>query len=712
MNSKRLVLAVLLCAAVTSCNRIGFQTRPSGPSVLLVTIDTLRADHVGAYQATDARTPTLDAIAREGVRFETAIAPTPMTLPSHTSILTALYPPHHGVRDNGGFRLDAKVETLAERMRGAGYTTGAVLGAFVLAKRFGLDQGFESYDDRMTGQRAVAGGFLERSASAVTASALAWLERAPRPFFLWVHYYDPHMEHEPPMPFAAEFRGRPYDGEIAYVDAELGRLLAELRASGDLAETLVVVTADHGESLGEHGELTHSYTLYDATLAVPLLLRGPGVPAGRTVSGVVSSVDIAPTILSLLALDPLPGVDGRDLASSWSGAADPVRRGAYAETLATELHHGWSPLFAVRTPDHHYVRAPRPELYDARRDTAQLRNLLVAEPQAHGSAVAAFEERLDDILAGEASRRAAQIDPDTRRRLAGLGYMLPEQPATATGMDPKDGLAWMGRYFDAVNALNDHDLDRAEGELVELVAGLPASPFAHALLARVLLLRGLSNRAARHAEAAVALVPESAEYHLILGDARLQARHLEAAEEAYRVALEFEADSPTAQAAMVWVEARAGNLRAADAYAQRARELAPDAPELMGRLGGFWEQVGHYERALAAYRDALRLDPTNPETHMHLAIQCARLGEEERVGPHLAGAGPVAEIPHLRNRLGIVYAAKGDPRAETIFRELIRRHPDYPTARRNLAVYLRKQGRHAEAASLDGGPTRSATRPR
>jgi arylsulfatase A-like enzyme len=274
MRSFPVAVVLLLAAggiAALGCNRVDLAASPDSgrPSVLLVTIDTLRADHVGVYGAVQAETPRLDALAAAGTRFENAIASTPLTLPSHASLLTGLDPPRHGVRHNGVYRLDGEIETLAERFRAAGYATGAVTGAVVLARRYGLDQGFQSYDDGTSSRRSGAGGFLERRAAEVTERALAWLAQATRPFFLWVHYYDPHHDYRPPQPFAERFSASPYDGEIAYVDTQLGRLLDGLEPGGSHRETLILVTSDHGESLGEHGESTHAYTLYDAVLRVP-----------------------------------------------------------------------------------------------------------------------------------------------------------------------------------------------------------------------------------------------------------------------------------------------------------------------------------------------------------------------------------------------------------------------------------------------------------
>jgi arylsulfatase A-like enzyme len=318
--------------------------------VVLISIDTLRADHVGAYGASRAHTPTLDELAARGVRFEHAFSPAPITLPAHASLLTGLEPPQHGVRGNGAFRLPEEALTLAEALRAAGFATAAFVGAFVLDRQYGLAQGFDAYDDRMTSRRAAgATGFAERRADAVVDAALAWLATAPERFFLFVHLYDPHANYDPPPGFRAAFPRHPYAGEIAFADAQLARLLAGIRERWPDDRTLVVATSDHGESLGEHGEATHAYTLYDATQRVPLLLAGPGLPRGAVASPVVRLVDVTPTILALAGLDAPPGSPGRDLRGALSGS-EHEPRAAYMETLATQLDFGWSPLRAVGPP--------------------------------------------------------------------------------------------------------------------------------------------------------------------------------------------------------------------------------------------------------------------------------------------------------------------------------------------------------------------------
>jgi arylsulfatase A-like enzyme len=333
-------------------------------------------------------------MAAQGVRFETAISPAPLTLPSHASLMTGLDPPRHGVRHNSIHRLAAGVPTLAEHMRAHGMATAAFVGALVLDRRFGLDRGFDVYDDRMERRSARFSGYAERPADHVVDAAVAWLERAPQRFFLWVHLYDPHVEHQPPPGFAAAFARRPYLGEIAFADQQTGRLVRAVRDRFGDEGLLVAITSDHGESLGEHGEPTHAYTVYDATQRVPLILLGTGLPAGRVVATPVRLLDVAPTLLATVGARALDS-DGRDLRPLWEApdaGGDPPA--AYVETLATHLDYGWSPLVGLRTERFKYIRAPRPELYDLAADPGELHDLADRDPERVRRLDAALERRL------------------------------------------------------------------------------------------------------------------------------------------------------------------------------------------------------------------------------------------------------------------------------------------------------------------------------
>lgn len=665
---------------VLACNRVESEPLPpgsAGPDVLLVTIDTLRADHVGAYGAERARTPTLDALAARGARFETAIAVTPITLPSHASLLTGVWPPRHGVRHNGTFELGEDLPTLAERHRAAGHATGAVVGAVVLRARYGLDRGFDHYDDRIGSRRAGAAGYLERTAAEVTDAALAWLrELGPRPFFLWIHYYDPHLEHRAPAPFAAAHPGRPYDAEIAYVDAELGRLLRALQAAGRLDRTLVTVTSDHGESLGEHGETNHGLTLYDAAVRVPWIVAGPGVPAGRVVRGIARGVDVAPTLLALAGLPGLPEADGRDLSgalvSGTTGAA-----WAYAETLLPQLDFGWAPLHAIRTDAHLYVRAPRRELYDLASDPDQ-RDDRSGEPGA-AARMDALDAHVQAVLEARSDASQVALDPDERARLQALGYALPEAPVPETGLDPKDGLAHQALVQRGARALAEGRYAEAEPALRAFLEVAPDSARVHGLLASTLLYTGRAAEALGHADRAIALDPrpahrfsDRAEIRLVLGDR-------EGARSDFARAARIDPEDAWVQIGLLWMRLQDGDLSAAAEHARRAFALAPSDAFVRLRVGLLWLEAGAYRPARESFQDAVRLRPDFALAQMRLAIEYARVGRVEAARVHHARAGALAHDPTLGSTLARGLAAAGDiGAARAVVVELERRHPGDP----------------------------------
>ncbi|MGH7150835.1 MAG: sulfatase, partial [Planctomycetota bacterium] len=415
---RRSVLRPVLLLPILACSRPRPVWEPGtarGANLLLVTVDTLRADRLGFSGHPRARTPVLDDLAGRGVRFETALASAPVTLPSHATILTGLDPPHHGVRDNGLFALGGDQVTLAEILAGAGYETAAVVAAFVLDARYGLAQGFATYDDRMVPLEGASAAIAQRPANQVTDAALAWLDRRTDtgPFFLWVHYFDPHMPYEPPPPFGGATPEDRYDGEIAFVDAELGRLLRGLDGRGLGERTLLVFTSDHGEGLGEHGERTHSLLLYDSTMLVPLLFVPPGERGrGRVFDDrAAGGIDVLPTALDLLGLPVPGGLDGESLARP---PRDPDRP-LYLETFAPLHTCGWSPLHALRRLRDKFIEAPVPEYYDLRSDPWESRNLF---PQAPPSARA---------LASHLARRMGE-EPQVAHPAAGTA-LAPEERA-------------------------------------------------------------------------------------------------------------------------------------------------------------------------------------------------------------------------------------------------------------------------------------------
>jgi arylsulfatase A-like enzyme len=580
---------------------------PEVGRVVLVSIDTLRADHVSAYGGTWVETSNLDALARRGTRFETAIAPTPLTLPSHATLLTGLEPPRHGVRNNLRFRLENGIPTLAEVLGARGFATAAFVGAVVLDRQYGLERGFAHYDDQMALRHAAgARGFSERTADAVVDATLAWIDEAPERFFVWVHLYDPHANYRPPPEH--DVPNHPYAGEIAFADAQLGRLVDAVETRWDDRSTLWVVTSDHGESLGEHGEITHALSIYDATQRVPLILAGPGVPVGAVEVAPVRLSDVAPTILARVGGPPLSDVDGRD-ALEREGEALP----AYVETLSPQLDMGWSPLLGVRTASAKYIRAPRPELYDLLEDPGELHNLADARPDR----LAELDALLDALLAGARPvEPSLSVDAARRAQLIELGYLAGDaaDPSQALGrvggIDPKDGLAQMVPIMTALTLLSD---DRAEEALARLEAQADAGPMLDLFRSEAARRAGKPQVAERWARAALARVPDDFGAHVALAEALEGQGRFDEAQRTFEEAavLNSAAAAPLLGQGRV-AEARGEPERAAALY-ERAAASRGGSAEALWRLA------------------ALRIEARQPVGDL-----LARLPVEERLRPDAA----------------------------------------------------------------------------
>ena len=415
-----LLAASWLALTLAGCHRARSETegRARPRNLLLLTLDTTRPDRLGCYGSATGATPRLDALAARGARFEEAVAPVALTRPSHATLLTGLEPRQHGVWSNGPYRLEPGFTTIAERLAERGFSTAAVASSFVLGRSFGLDQGFARYDDAFA---EVPGADPEKTADAAEMIASSWIggNALPPPFFLWVHFYDPHDPYVAPEPHASRFRSDPYTGEVAFMDAAIGRLVDALDAGGLAAQTLVVAVADHGEGLGEHGEPTHGYFLYDSTLRVPLVLAGPGVPPGLVVSGSVTLADLAPTLLEAVGLEPGPGVAGRSFWSELPRGRVGARP-ALLENPAIHRQFGWAELAALRADGWKWIAAPIPELYDLTTDPGELRNLADSE----AARAALLRDRLARMRAGPpAPGQARGLSPEQEERLAALGYV-------------------------------------------------------------------------------------------------------------------------------------------------------------------------------------------------------------------------------------------------------------------------------------------------
>jgi choline-sulfatase len=433
-------LSLISLVTLGSCNS-GSTPSPRRLNLILVTIDTLRADRLGCYGYSKVETPNLDKIARQGVLFENAVAQAPITAPSHASMMTGLYPNVHKVRNTGGFVLPPSASTLARTLQEQGWDTAAFIGSSVLKKRFGLNQGFAVYDDEMpTHASGSAQEEPERRAEEVVDRAVKWLDaQSGKPFFLWVHVYDPHIPYDPPAPFREKYLDRPYDGEIAYTDQQLGRLFEAIARKSRPENTLTAVLSDHGESLAEHGEYTHGVFLYDATLRIAFLMAGPGIPAGLRVKQQARTIDLLPTVLDLMGGKTPPGVQGTTLTPAFHGK-EVATAYSYAETLFPKLNMGWAEMRGMRTNRWKYIRAPKPELYDLVQDPAETTNVIAS----HAPEAQELDAKLKTVSATTEKVAPAAMDPRTLQQLKSLGYLggssTQGTELTGQGTDPKDRL--------------------------------------------------------------------------------------------------------------------------------------------------------------------------------------------------------------------------------------------------------------------------------
>src|SRR4051812_22615266 len=600
--------ALLLAFAAAACTRSPRPSPEHAANVVLITIDTLRADHVGAYGYSRARTPNLDAVANSGARFERAYAAAPITLPSHATLMTGRYPPGHGARDNG-MHLSPDVPTLAATLKSRGYATAAFVAAVPLDHQFGLNRGFDVYNDRIP--RAAAGRVAnERPPAQVVDEAIAWLrtlsvDQGPRtkdqgPFFVWVHLFEPHA------PYGDPSSGRTaidrYDDEIAIADREAGRLLGAL--GGARAQTLIVVTADHGEAFGEHGEYAHGIFVYDTTLRVPLMMSGPGISAATRIADAVTLADVAPTIASLTG-GAMAGGDGIDLSPRFKGAAIETRE-LYAESFAPLVEFGWAPLRAVRSGPAKLIAAPKPELFDTDSDPAEARNLTSAQPNV----VRDMEARVSRYSSADLPSAAATTR-EAAERLRALGdsgrSSTGSQAAAGARPDPKDRRELAARIAQVTSG------ELAGAPLVaalETIAGDdPRNGQAHLRLAYARLQAGDCARAEPEFHAAAAAGPPSADIYLGLATCLGQRRDLAGAERARGEARGRDPDNPAVTATLGLRQAARGDLPAAIVSLTAALAADPDLHEARFNLAVAYARSGKRAEAAGAARELLRRLP-------------------------------------------------------------------------------------------------------
>jgi arylsulfatase A-like enzyme/Flp pilus assembly protein TadD len=598
--------------------------RSPRPDVVLITIDTLRADALGFAGNRRAATPVLDRLAAAGRVFPNTHAHNVMTLPSHTNILTGLYPYQHGVRGNSGFRLAPSIPTLATLLRAAGYRTGAFIGGFPLDAQFGLNRGFDVYDCRMT--RGAGGGsfaFAERRGDEVVAAALAWWRQQPRgrPRFLWVHLFDPHAPYDPPEPFRSRFAANLYLGEVAAADSFLAPLLGPLLDGRAAPQPFVVVTADHGESLGEHGELTHGLFAYEATLKVPLVLWGRGVTPGRDLRP-ARHVDILPTVLQAAGLVPPAGGGRVYPGRSLLAPAAAVPEDSYFEALAATLDRAWAPLRGLIRRGRKFISLPLPEVYDLASDPREAHNLYAREH--------AWAREASLALPKESSwpPRRQDLPPESVARLESLGYLAAAGRVPVRfgpDDDPKRLIGLDRKMHEVVDLSSQGRLDAAVRLAREVVSERPQMSIGQRMLAETLLAAGRTQEALAAMEAARRRGAASPELLRQLG---LTLAQVGKTAEALAILGPLAADgSRQSLDALALALSQAGRLREASAVARRAIAADPGNARAYQQMGLIELRLGRWSEARGHLRQAVALDPRLPIAWNSLGVALYHLGE-------------------------------------------------------------------------------------
>ena len=697
------LIAALLAALCSSSSCAPSPSRPPSTArhFVLVTIDTLRADRVGVYSGVDL-TPRLDRIAREGAYAANAMTHVPLTRPAHATIFSGLLPWEVGVRDNLAPMELPPSPLLAEILKGAGFRTGAFVSSIVLERRGGFGRGFDRYDDEFPKtQNADILSTLHKPGADTSRAAVRWLETQPKTdrIFLWIHLFEPHDPYEPPEPYASRYRDRPYDGEVAYVDTLVGELDDALDRLGLGSDTLLVIASDHGEGLGDHQETLHGFFVYQSTLAVPVIVRGPGISSGGKILENVGLVDLLPTALDLLGV-PHPGgsqPSGTSLGDALRGKGPPPESTKYAESLVPLLHFGWSDLRVLRHGKWKYVLAPKPELYDLAADPNEQRNVADQQPAQAAALRRTLANLLDQERRVQRTATAQPVPVELLERLGALGYVggnpstiTPSTMATS-GADPKDKILEFRRANQAMRhgilALNRRDYAAAAREFEGLITSGIESFEAHLYLARALVGLKRPDRASAHFEQAAHRAPLLEEAWAGWAEARLAT---DGPEPALAIVREGRKHHPNGSELALLDARLCIRLRRpheAVAAFKAALPLLPKDASVRQQLGELQRDLGQVDAALTSLRDAVVVDSTNASAWNAL-------------GMTLGGSGRFNE-------------------AEEAFREAIKRNGADHRYQFNLGLVLLRQGRGHEARPLferalqlapDFGPAREELR--
>jgi arylsulfatase A-like enzyme/Tfp pilus assembly protein PilF len=674
-----------------------YSMRPAEPArnVIFITIDTLRADHLGSYGYAAAQTPHMDDWARRGVLFQNATATTPLTLPSHSSIMTGNYPLDHGVRDNGGFYLDEKWQTLAETLKGNGINTGGFVSAFVLDRRWGISQGFDYYFDNfeLSKFKSVSLDSVQRRGDETLQQAIQWIDsKKNERFFAWIHFYDPHTPYDPPDPYRSGYENRPfglYDGEIAYTDHLIGQLNEFLKKNGLFDNTAIVLTSDHGESLGEHNESGHGFFIYDSTTHVPLIILAPGIEP-RKVKEQVRSVDLYPTICSLMQVNASQKIEGVSLAPFLLGKSLPEPLSAYSESYYPKFHYGWSELKSVRTTEYKYIDAPRRELYRISQDTDESDNLYNSDRKKADP----FEKQIAYLVQNASPELTGPraMDDESLEKLQALGYIgtYVAPAATAAGEtlpDPKDKIGLYNKIKLAQWKSAENKTEESLTDMLEVLRQDPRILEAHLITGNLYMKKSDFARARQNFQNALDLDPDFVGAIFGLAFAYEREMNYEGARAGFERLIQIDPKDPKPYFHLGEIAAAEKKFEEALPYFSKTVELEPEQAAFRNRLGACYLELKQYDRARKEVSQAMQMNERLPNAHFTMALILEELQEwNPAIDAYRKELELYPESYPARFNLSRIFRKLGDRSEEKKELELcIDQEPDYGVAYLYLA---------------------------
>lgn len=672
---KKIIILILIITLTISILLFYFLMRPNlyFKNILFITIDTIRADHLSCYGYKKIKTKNIDDIAARGILFTNAFCQVPLTLPSHVSIMTGLFPNHHGVRNNGSYIFDKKSETLAQVLKSQGYKTAAFISAYVLDRRFGLDYGFDLYDDEVPINPLSPHNLeAERKAEEVSKKAIQWLKNnGNNKFFLWIHYYDPHSPYSPPKEYRDKYED-PYDGEIAYVDDQIGLVINSLKEINAYSDTLIIIVGDHGESFGEHKEFTHGMFLYDATIHIPLIIKFPKYNKPKKINSLVRSIDLFPTILELLHLRNHK-VDGRSLIPLINFSSNQKDLWNYAETLYPNSFK-WASLFSIRNNEWKLIEAPKPELYNLAKDPEENFNFILKYPDKAKK----LRELLQAVKENEKSSTANYIDAETREKLQALGYIssyskidkseeLPDpkdkieywlllrKAQFLLGKNPEEGLEilinlnsedtytaayskTLSSYFQKIK-----DWDNAIYYINEAIKRDNDNSFYWYDLAYCYAKKGMLDEAMMAVQQSIALYENNPEAYNLRGTLLVYKNYIDEALENFMKALENDLKNSTALANIGNIYFKKQEFQKAEYFYQESLKYNPSNPNTLNGLGVISMHNKNYLKAIDYFKRALEADPEFYECYFNIALAYISLKEYSQSRKYLERL--IIEIP-------------------------------------------------------------------